>query len=408
MSRSQLNRSKIVNLGNDDTNCHILHLDMDAFYASVEVRRNPALAGKPVIVGGAEGRGVVVAATYEARSFGIHAAMPMSRALRLCPTAVVVAADHGAYAEVSAQLYQILLSVTPYVETLALDEAFLDVAGSIKLLGRPTEIAKLLRQKITSELQLTASVGIAPNKFLAKLASTYAKPDGVLLIPESEIINFLHPLPIGALWGVGEKTELKLKELGLAKVADIANLSFATLERILGNAAAEHLYELAWGRDDRPVVITEVEKSIGHESTFGQDLFDPTEVEAELLRLSDQVSTRLRNRELAARTISIKVRFHDFTTITRSKTLTGFTHSTQEINQVARQLYRNLGLQRARIRLLGVRAENLQPAQIASFQPTLDQPELGWEEADQAVDKARARFGQAALRRARLLNDYET
>ena len=407
MSRSQLNRSKVADLGSDDTNCNILHLDMDAFYASVEVRRNPALAGKPVVVGGAEGRGVVVAATYEARSFGIHAAMPISRALRLCPTAIVIAADHQAYAQVSAELYQILLSVTPYVETLALDEAFLDVSGSIKLIGQPTEIAKLLRSKIQAELKLTASVGVATNKFLAKLASTYAKPDGLLLIPQAQIINFLHPLPVGALWGVGEKTEIKLKELGLNNIGDIALLPLATLERILGDAAAEQLYELAWGRDDREVVVSEPDKSIGHETTFGQDLFDPTEVEAELLRLADQVAARLRNRGYAARTISIKVRFHDFSTITRSKTLTSFTHSTQEINQIARQLYRNLGLQRARIRLLGVRAENLQPDNLANYQLTLDQPTHGWEEADQAVDRARARFGDAALRPARLLADEE-
>ncbi len=376
---------------------------MDAFYASVEVRRNPALAGKPVIVGGAEGRGVVVAATYEAREFGIHAAMPMSRAMRLCPTAIVVPADHRAYAEVSAQLYQILLSVTPYVETLALDEAFLDISGAIKLLGKPTEIAAKLRAEIKTKLNLTASVGVASNKFLAKLASTYAKPDGLLLIPETAAVKFLHPLPVGALWGVGEKTEAKLKELGLNVIGDIANLPLATLTRIVGAASAEHLHNLCWGVDDREVIVSEPEKSIGNETTFGEDLFDPTEVEAQLLRLADQVAARLRSRELSSRTISIKIRFHDFTTITRSKTLTSYTHSTQEINQIARQLYRNLNLQRVRIRLLGVRAEGLQPTELASFQPTLDEPENGWSEAEQAVDQARAKFGERAIKPARLI-----
>ncbi|MFM1905214.1 MAG: hypothetical protein RIT32_10 [Actinomycetota bacterium] len=405
MSRSQLNRSKITDLGTDDTNCEILHLDMDAFYASVEVKRNPALAGKPVIVGGAAGRGVVVAATYEARAYGIHAAMPMSRALRLCPNAVVVAADHAEYAEVSAQLYQILLSVTPLVETIALDEAFLDIAGAVKLLGRPVQIATHLRAKIKSELGLTASVGIAGNKFLAKLASTYAKPDGLLLIPDDKKLEFLHPLPVGALWGVGEKTETKLKDLGLHQVGDVAKLPIDTLARIVGQAAAEHLAELCQGIDDREVVVSEPEKSIGNETTFGEDLFEPTEVEAQLLRLADQVAARLRERKLSARTLSLKVRFHDFTTITRSKTLPNYTHSTQEINQVVRQLYRNLNLQRVRIRLLGVRAEGLQPTAAASFQPTLDQPAIGWEEAEVAVDQARAKYGTAAVKPARLLTD---
>lgn len=380
---------------------------MDAFYASVEVKRNPALAGKPVIVGGAAGRGVVVAATYEARAFGIHAAMPMSRALRLCPQAIVVTADHAQYAEVSQQLYQILLSATPLVETIALDEAFLDVSGSMKLLGRPVVIAQKLREQIKSELSLTASVGVASNKFLAKLASTYAKPDGLLLIPEAKRLEFLHPLPIGALWGVGEKTEAKLKDLGLNLISDIAQLPLETLTRIVGAAAADHLMQLCWGNDDREVVVSEVEKSIGNETTFGEDLFEPSEIEAQLLRLSDQVAARLRHRNLSARTISIKIRFHDFTTITRSKTLASYTHGTQEINQVARQLYRNLNLQRVRIRLLGVRAEGLQPTDQASFQPTLDQPEVGWDQAEVAVDQARARFGAAVIKPARLITDSE-
>jgi len=407
VSKAQLNRTKIASLGSDDSQCHILHIDMDAFYASVEVRANPSLAGKPVIVGGTQGRGVVVAATYEARAFGIHAAMPMSRALRLCPQAVVVAADHAQYAEVSRQLYQILISITPYVETLALDEAFLDISGSIKLLGRPVEIATKLRAQIKSQLALTASVGVASNKFLAKLASTYAKPYGLLLIPEQKKIEFLHPLPVGALWGVGEKTEIKLKELGLNLIGDIAKLPIETLNRIVGEGVAAHIYELCWGIDDREVVTTEVEKSIGNETTFGEDLFEATEVEAQILRLVDQVAARLRNRDLSAKTICLKIRFHDFTTITRSKTISSYTHNTQEINQIARQLYRNLNLQRARIRLIGVRAESLQPTNQANFQPTLDQPDLGWPEAEIAVDQARAKFGVAAIKPARLISEQD-
>ena len=407
MSKNQLNRTSIPKLGDSDQGCNILHLDMDAFYASVEVKRNPNLKGKPVIVGGNSGRGVVVAATYEARAFGIHAAMPMSRAIRLCPEVIVVSPDHQEYAETSEQLLEIMLSVTPLVETISLDEAFLDVTGSRKLLGTPRAIGDLLRSKIQNELQLTASVGIASTKFVAKLASTYAKPDGLLVVPVDQVLEFLHPLPVNALWGVGSKTEEKLVELGLKKISDIAQLPVKTLIKILGEAAGEHLHDLAWGRDEREVVVYEPDKSIGHEHTFDVDVFKPTEIEAEILRLSDLVASRLRSRELVGRTISVKLRFNDFSTITRSQTIKGYTNTTQEINSIAKGLYQKLGLQRARIRLVGVRVEGLHSSVGAAIQPALDAPEHGWPQADQAIDKARERFGDQAVKPARLVSQSD-
>jgi DNA polymerase-4 len=407
VSKNQLNRTSIPKLGDSDQGCNILHLDMDAFYASVEVKRNPNLKGKPVIVGGNSGRGVVVAATYEARAFGIHAAMPMSRAIRLCPEVIVVSPDHQEYAETSEQLLEIMLSVTPLVETISLDEAFLDVTGSRKLLGTPRAIGDLLRSKIQNELQLTASVGIASTKFVAKLASTYAKPDGLLVVPVDQVLEFLHPLPVNALWGVGSKTEEKLVELGLKKISDIAQLPVKTLIKILGEAAGEHLHDLAWGRDEREVVVYEPDKSIGHEHTFDVDVFKPTEIEAEILRLSDLVASRLRSRELVGRTISVKLRFNDFSTITRSQTIKGYTNTTQEINSIAKGLYQKLGLQRARIRLVGVRVEGLHSSVGAAIQPALDAPEHGWPQADQAIDKARERFGDQAVKPARLVSQSD-
>ena len=319
----------------------------------------------------------------------------------------MVSPDHQEYAETSEQLLEIMLSVTPLVETISLDEAFLDVTGSRKLLGTPRAIGDLLRSKIKNELQLTASVGIASTKFVAKLASTYAKPDGLLVVPVDQVLEFLHPLPVNALWGVGSKTEEKLVELGLKKISDIAQLPVKTLIKILGEAAGEHLHDLAWGRDEREVVVYEPDKSIGHEHTFDVDVFKPTEIEAEILRLSDLVASRLRSRELVGRTISVKLRFNDFSTITRSQTIKGYTNTTQEINSIAKGLYQKLGLQRARIRLVGVRVEGLHSSVGAAIQPALDAPEHGWPQADQAIDKARERFGDQAVKPARLVSQSD-
>ncbi len=264
-----------------------LHVDMDAFYASVEVRRDPSLAGRPVVVGGLGGRSVVASASYEARRYGIGSAMPMARALRLCPDLVVVSPDFDAYIEASEGLRAIFDSVTPLVEPLALDEAFLDVGGSVRLFGPPAQIGALLRRRITEELALTASVGVAPNKFLAKLASTKAKPDGLLHIRAEDVTAFLAPLPAGDLWGVGEQTAARLTRFGLRTVADVAATPEPTLARILGGTGAAHLVRLARGDDRRPVVVHEPTKSVGHEHTFEHDVDDPTVLRRELLRLAE-------------------------------------------------------------------------------------------------------------------------
>lgn len=408
MSRSQVRRpTGHVAFGDDDAGCTILHVDMDAFYASVSLRDRPELHGTPVIVGGGGTRGVVLSATYEARALGVHSAMPMSRARRLAPQATVIEPDHRQYAEVSRNVMALFSSITPIVEPLSLDEAFLDVSGALRRLGRPTRIAELIRARVEDEQQVTCSVGVASTKFVAKLASTRAKPDGLLLVPVDRVIDFLHPLPVGALWGVGEKTEEHLVRLGLRTVGDIAHTPVSTLERALGPATGHHLHELAWGRDPRPVRPDEREKSLGNEETFAHDIDDPDVIHAHLLRLSDQVAGRLRRSGQVGRTVAIKVRFSDFTTLTRSRTLTRPTDVGREIYDTARHLYDALGLERVRIRLVGVRMEGLAAVEEAPRQLLLDEPDDGRREAEVAIDTLRDRFGADAVRPARLLGSPE-
>ncbi len=404
MSRSQLRRPDAPQQGRgDDTGCSVLHIDMDAFYPSVSLLRRPELKGSPVIVGGGGNRGVVLSATYEARKFGIHSAMPMTRARRLCPQATIVEPDHEAYSQVSAGVMEIFRAVTPVVEPLSLDEAVLDVSGAIRRVGSPSYIGELIRARVYDEQGITCSVGVASTKFVAKLASTRAKPDGLLVVPQDRVVEFLHPLPVGALWGVGEKTEQELVRLGLRTVGDLAQIPVATLERALGHAAGKHLAALAWGRDPRSVVPHEPDKSIGAEETFGTDVDDPAVVRRELLRLSERVGSRLRAQGYRGRTISIKIRFADFTTITRSKTLREATDTSRELYAVAGALYDGLRLDRARLRLVGVRVEGLVDADGVDEQLLLDAPEHGWRDADQAVDKASRRFGAGAVRPAALV-----
>jgi DNA polymerase-4 len=406
MSRRQIDRTgRPLNLGTDDSGCTILHIDMDAFFASVELLTRPELRGTPVIVGGAGTRGVVLSATYEARALGVHSAMPMSRARRLAPAAVIIEPDHRRYTEVSAGVMEIFRSVTPLVEPLSLDEAFLDVAGSLRRLGSPARIGELLRARVHDEQGITCSVGVASTKFVAKLASTRSKPDGLLVIPRDQVVAFLHPLPVSALWGVGERTEEHLVRLGLRTVGDLAHTSVDTLRRALGPAQGEHLAELAWGRDPRPVVAGEQEKSIGAEETFARDVDDPAVLLRELRRLSERVGARLRAAGLVGRTIQLKVRFADFTTLTRSRTLPAPTDVAREIYDTASDLLAALGLQRVRLRLIGVRAEGLISAGSVSTQLALDQPEHGWREAEVAVDRISARFGPGIVRPARLIDE---
>jgi len=387
----------------DDTGCTILHVDMDAFYASASLLDRPELHGRPVIIGGEGGRSVVLSATYEARAFGVTSAMPMARARRLCPQAVVVAPDHRRYARISAAVMATFGSVTEYVEPLSLDEAFLDVAPAQRRLGSPALIAAALRDTIADEQGVTCSVGVAPTKFVAKLASALAKPDGLLVVPIADVVPFLHGLPVGALWGVGDRTEETLHRLGLRTVADIAHTPLDTLRRALGPGLGSHLHELSWGRDDRGVTPERAEKSIGSDETFAVDIDDPELIHRELLKLSDRTAARVRAAGMAGRTVTIRVRFADFTTISRSRTLQGPTDVSRDIFDTAKALYDALGLQRARIRLVGVRVEGLVPRAQAPIQGLLDEPEHGWRDADRAVDRASARFGAGAVRPARLL-----
>ena len=382
----------------------IIHCDMDAFYASVAELDDPSLRGKPVVVG-AGIRGVVLSANYAARKFGIRAAMPVGRAKRMAPNAIFVSPDHHRYAEISAKVMEIFESFTPFVEPLSLDEAFMDVTGAQKLLGTPREIGQAIRKRVHQECGITCSVGIASNKFIAKLASGHCKPNGLLEIPDDRVISFLHPLPVSDLWGVGPKTAEQLQRLGLRQISDIANTPLETLKRALGDATGEHLYELSWGRDLRTVVVDDPEQSIGANETFSYDIDDPETILREYLKLTERASTRLRNRNLYAKTISITVRFADFKTITRSKTLPLPISSTHEIYQVVKDLYEALKLDRARLRLVGVSLSNLRDE--APEQLMLGQREKGWREAESAVDRAAARFGDKSVRPARLYKRKE-
>jgi DNA polymerase-4 len=389
-------------LDDDDTGCTVLHADMDAFYASVELLRRPDLVGTPVIVGGGS-RGVVLSATYEARRHGVHAAMPMARARRLCPGATVLTPHHEDYSRVSAGVMEVFRSITPVVEPLSLDEAFLDVSGAVRRLGSPARIGAALRDRIADEQGITCSVGVASTKFVAKLASGGAKPDGLLVVPHAQTVAFLHALPVSALWGVGERTEEALARLGLRSVADIAHTPVATLVRGLGEATGRHLHALAWGRDERRVVAVAPERSIGSEETFSRDVDDARVVHRELLRLAERTASRARAAGVAGRTVVLKVRFADFTTITRSRTLRERTDVTREIHATARDLFDALALDRARLRLVGIRLEGLAESATQPRQLVLGERTHGWREADGAVDRAGARFGAGSVRPATLL-----
>ena len=388
----------------DDSGCHILHADMDAFFASVEVRDRPELGGKPVIVGAAAGRGVVLSATYEARAYGVRSAMPMSRARQLCPHAEIVPPRHREYAAVSKQIMAIFRAITPEVEPLSLDEAFLDVSGARRRLGAPSHIGAQIRAEVQEKHHITCSVGVAPNKFLAKLASDQCKPDGLLVVPVAGVLGFLHPLPVEALWGVGRTTARSLARLGLRTVGDIAATPAATLRRELGAATGDHLAALAMGHDSRPVVPGARGKTIGAEETFPADIGDPAAIRRELLRLSNRTAGALRSSGYVARTVVVKLRRADFSTITRSRTLREPTDLARDIYDTACDLYAASGLgPRTLLRLVGVRAANLSRPDSAGTQLALGDPGTGWHEAEQAMDRVTARFGSGAVRPASLV-----
>ncbi len=351
---------------------------------------------------------MVLSANYLARRSGVRSAMPMTRARRLCPDATVLAPDHDAFAAVSRSVMETFRQVTPCVETVSMDEAFLDTRGAVRRLGPPAEIAESIRAQVADEQGITCSVGVAATVGVAKIASRRAKPDGVLVVRAADTTTFLHPLPVEELWGVGERTAEQLHRLGLTTVGDIAHTPLATVQRALGPAMARQLHQLAWGEDRRTVTSRrgaeeEPDRSIGADETFGRDTDDPEVVLRELLRLSAKVGSRLRGAQVAGRTVTLKVRFADFTTITRSRTLPEATDVTREIHGTASGLFRALGLQRARIRLVGVRVEGLVPRSSVYRQLVLGARDQGWPEADQAMDRAVSRFGSAAVQPASLL-----
>jgi DNA polymerase-4 len=348
----------------------ILHVDLDAFFASVEQLHDPSLRGMPVIVGGLGARGVVAAASYEAREFGVHSAMPMARARRACPQGVYLAPRFDAYHDASRAVMAVLHDVTPLVEPISLDEAFLDVAGARRLHGTGPEIAVAIRTRVREATGLTASVGVATTKLLAKLASDLAKPDGLLVVEPGSELEFLHPLDVGRLWGVGPQTRRKLAPLQVHTVGDLAAVPEATLVATLGESAGHHLHALAWNRDDRPVVPEHEVKSIGHEETFPVDLHDRDGLGHELVRLADKVGARLRAAHRAARTVQLKVRYGDFRTVTRSRTLTAPTDLGAELAAVARELLAALPVERG-VRLIGVSGQQLVPTEEAVDQATL-------------------------------------
>jgi DNA polymerase IV len=375
----------------------ILHVDLDAFYASVEVLENPALAGKPVLVGGTGPRGVVAAASYEARRFGIHSAMPMGRARRLCPQAIVLPPRFDLYAAKSRAVHEIFAAFTPLIEPIALDEAFLDVTGALRLFGTGAEIGAAIRARVQAETGLTASVGVAPNKLLAKLASDDAKPDGMLVVEPGSELAFLHPHPVGRLWGVGPATLARLERFGIETIGDLAALPEASLVDTLGRAHGHQLHELACGRDDRPVEPDRETKSIGQEETFPRDVTDRETLAREVRRMAERVGSRLRDHGLAGRTVTLKVRFPDFRTITRSATLPEPFAVSSEIARQALALLDKVDTAGG-LRLLGVSVSNLTAG--AAHQESLlgDEPALESSTPIQSVvDAVRARYGSEAL-----------
>ncbi|WP_308464924.1 DNA polymerase IV [Rathayibacter soli] len=402
MGRADGSQRQVSLAAVDDTDATILHVDMDAFFAAVELLDHPELRGKPAIVAHSSGRSVVTSATYEARRYGVRSAMPVGQALRLCPNAVVLPPHMERYREYSRRVIELFHEVTPLVEQVSIDEAFLDVAGARKLLGSPATIAAGLRARVLERTGLPCSVGAAGTKFVAKLASGLAKPNGLLVIPPAETLAFLHPLPISALWGVGPSTQESLSALGLRTVRDIAEFPLAALEKRIGAAGARKLHDLANGIDPRDVMVFTREKSVGHEITFEHDLTDPTELRRELLRLSTRTGERLRSSGLAGRTVALKLRYADFRTISRSRTLAEPTNVGRRIYEEVASVFDALDTAGAAIRLIGVRVEQLESAGTGA--PALWDPDEEWRDAERAIDTVSARFGGDAITPASLVN----
>jgi len=392
---------RLVTIGDvDDSATPFLHLDMDAFFASVEELDDPSIVGQPVIVGGTAGRGVVSAANYVARTFGVNSAMPMSLALRRCPNAIVRKPRFTRYSEISEKVFAILHDVTPKVQPLSIDEAFLDVSGARALLGRPLDIATAIRERVRVEVGLAASIGVASSMFVAKVAGSRAKPDGLLVVPAGDTVDFLAPLPITALWGVGAVTAKRLNSFGLSTVGDVQRSEMDSLASILGTRLAHHLHNLAMGIDERTIEDRSNERSIGRSNTFSTDLTDVPEMHREVLRMATDVAARARSRNFLAHTVTVTVRLDDWSTVTRSHTFTDPTHATKPIATEAVRLFDRVERHGHPVRLIGVRLENL-----------VGEGDLGllWEDEDDGhhiddiVDAVAGRFGFGTVQPASLV-----
>src|SRR4051794_6658141 len=383
----------------------ILHVDMDAFYASVAIRDRPELRSVPVIVGGGH-RGVVLSANYPARDHGIRSGMSGRRAHELCPQAVRVAPDFADFDTVSRSVMEVFRGVTPLVEAYSLDEAFLDVSGAVRRLGPPLQIAEYIRARVHDEQRIDCSVGLAGSVSVAKLASRRAKPDGVLMVPPAEVVEHLHPLDVGELFGIGPRTRERLRRIGLVTVGDVARTPRPTLQALVGRALGAQLHQLAWGTDRTTVTARrsdhDPERSMGAEETFGHDVADRDVISRELLRLSAGVTARMRRARVAGRTVALRVRYSDFTTLTRSRTLPDPTDVTGEVHAQALRLFDALTQRRLRVRLVGVRVEGLLPLERAHRQLVIGEREHGWPAADRAVDQVHLRFGRGVVRPATL------
>lgn len=394
-------RERIVSPdGADDTGTRILHVDMDAFYAAVEVLHDPSLRGLPLIIGTPDGRSVVSSASYEARRYGVRAAMPVGQAMRLCPTAKIVPPHFDRYQAVSKQVMSVFESITPLVEPLSVDEAFLDVHGVRRLWGSAGEIARLVRERVHDEVGITCSVGVAATKHVAKMASTLCKPDGLLIVAAADTLDFLAPRSVRTMWGVGPKASELLEARGIRTIADVRDAPQATLDRAVGPALGLRISQLARGEDARAVETERVEKSIGHEETFDVDVTDGERLRAEILHLADRVAVRLRRARWECGTVSIKIRFDDFTTVNRSQTLPEPTSVGQRIGEAAQVLFDSIE-RKDPVRLVGVRAEKLRPAGGAAF--ALWDEDEHWRKVEGALDSAREKFGNATIGRARHL-----
>lgn len=400
MSRAPRSAQARHSWGDDDSATPILHVDMDAFFVSVELLYHPELRGKPVAVGGVE-RGVVAAASYEARAFGVNSAMPVSQAYRKCPNLIMLPVRGSLYGEYSDRIMKILHDITPRVEKISVDEAFLDVSGARRLFGSPVEVGALIRRRIRQEIRVPASVGIAATKHVAKIASVHAKPDGLLLIPADKTQDFLVGLPVGALWGVGPQAQARLKSSGITTVGDVVATGQKYMERLLGKAVGAHVYALACGHDERGIEIRREEKSVGREETFFDPLTSRSRLDSVLLAQADDVAARLRGRKLRGRTVAIKVRFTDFTTITRSSTPGTSMNNAIDIYRVARHLLDGVDIPEGGVRLLGVRVEGLEDAKV-DRQLALDE-NLRRADVDGVIDEVRERFGFDSLGMASVL-----